>query len=194
LYRSKVGTPKTGKNVTKDLDLLAVKVPYGPFFEYANKHSTTQPPPPREKEYSEILMQPVRNATKNNNLSDIDIHVKITNMTDKDVNDGLIFTYDNGDSRSSCSNSISIAYDVLFLFNQEYVTQTEYDNLKKFVANGGTIVFNDANVFNAEVKYNSTSDTVTSTVIDRGHAWQYDEKSGAAWRAERERWTNETME
>ena len=30
-------------------------------------------------------------------------------------------------------------YGILILGHQEYVTQKEYDNLKNFVANGGTI-------------------------------------------------------
>ena len=44
-------------------------------------------------------------------------------------------------------------YDILILGHQEYVTQQEYANLKHFVANGGTLVLMDGNVFYAEVKY-----------------------------------------
>jgi hypothetical protein len=87
-------------------------------------------------------------------------------------------------------NGTRNAYDILFLFHQEYVTQLEYSNLKKFVANGGTIVFNDGNIFTVDVNYNSTDDTVK---FIRGYTWQYDGKS-AAWRGERERWPNETQQ
>jgi hypothetical protein len=178
-YHKYIDTPD-GKNVTKDLKLLTVKVPHGPFFEYNASPSAIifSPPPPREQQYSEILMQHLENRTilSNNHINN---NVKISNMTDKDVHDGLIFTSDG-----------SNAYDVLFLFHQEYATQKEYDNLKKFVANGGTIVFNDANILTTEVKYNSTNDSVT---LVRGHGWQYDGKS-AAWPAEKERWINETQQ
>ena len=38
-----------------------------------------------------------------------------------------------------------------FLVIQEYVTQQEYNNFKKFVENGGTIILFDANTFYTEV-------------------------------------------
>ena len=38
-------------------------------------------------------------------------------------------------------------YDVIMLEHQEYVTQQEYDNLKRFVANGGILILLDGNVF-----------------------------------------------
>jgi CO dehydrogenase/acetyl-CoA synthase epsilon subunit len=52
-------------------------------------------------------------------------------------------------------------YDILILGHQEYVTQQEYANLKHFVANGGTLVLMDGNVFYAEVKYDRNTDTIT---------------------------------
>jgi hypothetical protein len=57
------------------------------------------------------------------------------------------------------------------------------------VQNGGTIVFNDANIFTTEVKYDSVANTVT---LVRGHGWAYDGNS--AWRAESERWLNENQQ
>jgi hypothetical protein len=110
---------------------------------------------------------------------------EISNITDKEVNDGLIFnqTKDTGES-----NYDTNAYDVLFLFHQEYATQAEYDNLKHFAENGGRIVFNDGNILTTEVRYDSSNDTVT---LVRGHNWQYNGKT--AWRTgEPERWFNET--
>jgi hypothetical protein len=59
------------------------------------------------------------------------------------------------------------------------------------VQNGGTIVFNTANTFTVEVKYDSADNTVT---LVRGHTWAYD-GSSCAWRAyPRERWINETQQ
>lgn len=170
-YHKHGETPK-GTNVTTDLNLLTVKVPHKPVLGYDDKPSD-HVPLPREKEYIDTLIQHVRNnAPAGTNVS-------VSDLTDKDVHNGLIF-----------SNNGNNAYRILFLFHQEYVTQTEYDNLKQFVANGGTIVFNDANIFTVEVSYNSSDDTVR---FIGGHTWQYDGKS-AAWRAERERWANETQQ
>jgi hypothetical protein len=47
----------------------------------------------------------------------------------------------------------SNAFDLIILGHQEYVTQKEYDNLKRFVANGGVMLILDGNVFYTEVKY-----------------------------------------
>src|SRR5215216_1653852 len=110
--------------------------------------------------------------------------IQIADITDKEVHEGDIFDSDGNN-----------AYDMLFLFHQEYVTQAEYDNLKKFVVqNGGTIVFNDANIFTVEVKYDSVDNTV---MLVRGHGWAYDDGSSGsrgAWRAESERWFNENQQ
>jgi len=102
-----------------------------------------------------------------------------TNITDADVDQGRIFN-PNGTN----------AYDVLFLFHNEYVTQAEYDNLKKFVTNGGTIVFGDANVLYAEVAYNENDNTIT---LVSGHNWNFDNKT-TAWKGPAERWLGETRE
>jgi hypothetical protein len=177
-YDKSIDMHEVGTNVTKNLNLLTVKVLHGPFFEYANDSPSATPPPPREQEYSELLTQHLGNRTilNNNHINS----VKITNITDEDVNDGLIFSNNSGSLRS---NNSSNGYDVLFLFHLEYATQAEYNKLKKFVANGGTIVFNDAHILTTEVEYNSTNDSITFV---RGHGWQYDEKSEAVWPAEKE--------
>ncbi len=86
-----------------------------------------------------------------------------TNLTDADVDQGKIFNADGTN-----------AYDVLFLFHNEYVTQAEYDNFKKFVTNGGTIVFGDANVLYAEVAYNKNNNTIS---LVSGHNWNFDQNS-----------------
>ncbi|HKR73825.1 MAG TPA: N,N-dimethylformamidase beta subunit family domain-containing protein [Candidatus Nitrosocosmicus sp.] len=106
-------------------------------------------------------------------------NIPAVNITDFDVHNGIIFNRDGTN-----------AYDVLFLFHNEYVTQTEYDNLKRFVANGGTIVFGDANVLYAEVAYNEKNNTIT---LVSGHNWNFDNKT-TAWVGPAERWPDETRE
>jgi len=161
-----------GTNVTTDLNLLTAKIPHEDVPIYTQK-ATDVPAPTREKQYIDKLIELVRNRA-------LDASLRISDITDKEVSDGKIFnTYNNS----------SNAYDVLFLFHQEYVTSAEYYNLKKFVANGGTIVFNDSNILTTEVTYDSSNDSVT---LVEGHNWKYDGQN--AWRAEQERWANETAQ
>jgi hypothetical protein len=40
-------------------------------------------------------------------------------------------------------------FDILILFRNEYVSQVEYENLKRFVANGGTLLFTEGNILYA---------------------------------------------
>src|SRR6187200_1512844 len=78
-------------------------------------------------------------------------------LTIADVDNGIIFKNNNSSSdiginssiggSSSSSNNDFNAYDLVILGHQEYVTQKEYDNLRKFVANGGTMIILDGNVF-----------------------------------------------
>jgi hypothetical protein len=102
------------------------------------------------------------------------IHV----LTDADADYGSIF-FNNGTNK----------YDVIILGHQEYETQREYDNLKRFVANGGTMILMDGNVFYAQVKYNRNAHTIT---LVKGHGWAFNGKS--AWRSVGERWPNETSQ
>jgi len=156
-----------GKNVTTGLKMLTVKIPKGPFLLHDQK-PTEQPMIPQD-DYFNAIVDHVKGKSP--------VALNASVITDKDVHYGKIFTQ-NG----------SNAYSVLFLFHAEYATQAEYSNFEKFVENGGTIVFNDANIFTTEVKYNNTNDTIT---LVRGHTWQYN--GHTAWRVERERWGNETQ-
>src|SRR5215210_2693559 len=172
-YQKARDLPDETTNVTTDLNLLTVRVPEETYLTYRDDPTDT-PRVPSQQNYYDTLRELVEEEADSQNL---DMH--IADITDKEVHEGSIF--------DSAGNN---AYDVLFLFHQEYVTQAEYDNLKKFVVqNGGTIVFNDANIFTVEVKYDSATNTVT---LVRGHGWAYDGKS--AWRAESERWLNENQQ
>ena len=113
-----------------------------------------------------------------NNLKQISHDSRITILTDVDVDNGSIFMK-NGDN----------AYNIIILGHQEYVTQQEYDNLRKFVTNGGTMVLLDSNVFYAEVRYDRNNQNIT---LVKGHEWAFNGKS--AWRSVAERWKEETSE
>jgi aspartate carbamoyltransferase regulatory subunit len=115
------------------------------------------------------------------NLKLIDPNSHISILTDADVTNGYLFNNSNYNNEN--------IYDVAILGHQEYVTQQEYDNLKKFVTNGGTMVLLDGNVFYAEVKYNPH--TKTESLV-KGHWWAFDGKS--AWRSIGERWAQETSQ
>ncbi len=80
-------------------------------------------------------------------------------------------------------------YDILVLGHSEYVTQQEYNNFKKFVENGGTIILIDANMFFAEVDYDPTNNKIS---LVKGHTWGFDGEK--AWKDVRERWAKETTE
>jgi N,N-dimethylformamidase beta subunit-like, C-terminal len=112
------------------------------------------------------------------NLKWIAPESNVTVLTDADVDNGSIFT-----------KNASNAFDVMILGHQEYVTQKEYDNLKHFVANGGTMIILDGNVFFVQVKYNQIAHTIT---LVKGHWWAFNGKS--AWRSIGERWRNETSQ
>ncbi len=101
-------------------------------------------------------------------LTTIDNNVTV--LTDQDVDNGSIFEKLMYNVSAVHGISIRNAYDVIILGHQEYVTQSEYDNLKHFVANGGTLVILDGNVFYAEVKYDRTTNTLT---LVKGHGWAF---------------------
>ena len=84
-------------------------------------------------------------------------------IRDEDVHHGYIFRPDG-----------SNAYDTLFLLHDEYVSDEGYNNFKRFVSNGGTIVFLDGNVFYAQVRYDPKMCTVT---LVKGHDWIFDGKA-----------------
>jgi hypothetical protein len=103
-------------------------------------------------------------------------------LSDLDVDKGNIF-FNTG--RHNPTN----LYGVLILGHQEYVTQKEYDNLKQFVFNGGTMMLLDGNVFYAEVKYNDNNNTIS---LVKGHGWAFNGKT--AWKSVDERWKDETSQ
>ena len=100
-------------------------------------------------------------------------------LTDADVDGGNIFTTKNKSNK----------YDVLIIGHQEYVTQHEYDNLKRFVASGGTMIVLDGNIFYAEVKYDKNRGTIT---LVKGHSWAFNGRS--ALKSVAERWKDETSQ
>ncbi|HET7391325.1 MAG TPA: N,N-dimethylformamidase beta subunit family domain-containing protein, partial [Nitrososphaeraceae archaeon] len=104
----------------------------------------------------------------------------ITVLADEDVHNGYIFNKGDGNKN---------IYDVIILGHQEYVTQKEYDYLKKFVTNGGILFLMDGNVLYAEVKYDNKTKTVT---LAKGHYWAFNNKS--ARNSVGERWAKETSE
>ena len=118
---------------------------------------------------------PIDYLTQHLKTSNSRIHV----LTDADADNVDSLFFNNGTNK----------YDIIILGRQEYVTQQEYDNLKHFVSNGGTLVLMDGNVFIAEVKYDRNTHTIT---LVKGHGWAYNGKS--AWRSVGERWTNETSQ
>jgi hypothetical protein len=85
------------------------------------------------------------------------------------------------DGNDGSFDTNSNAYDVIILGHQEYVTQQEYDYLKNFVSNGGTILL-DSNVFYAQVRFDRATDTVT---LVKGHGWAFN--SGSEWKSVSER-------
>jgi len=105
-------------------------------------------------EYFESIFNLVKQSTPNSIVSIIG---------DEEIHDGMIF-----------KNNGSNAYNVLILLHNEYVTQAEYDNLKKFLINGGSIILLNGNVFYAQVLYDKESCTVT---LVKGHDWEFDGKS-----------------
>jgi hypothetical protein len=154
----------TNKTITTDLNLLKNRpIPHGPFPYYAHPSYLDIP----YIDYFKILLQHVKNKDP-----------FVTNITDVDVHQGKIF---QADGRN--------AYDVLFLFHNEYATQSEYNNLRQFVSNGGTVVFTEANTLFAEVSYNKTNDSIT---LVKGHYWEFNGKGATP--SISERWLNENKE
>src|SRR5689334_13590898 len=90
-------------------------------------------------------------------------------IRDEDIHNGYIFTNNN-----SSVNKGANVYDMLILAHDEYATQSMYDNYKRFVSNGGTLIALDANTFFAEIKYNKDNNTITFV---KGHSWEFDGNS-----------------
>ena len=62
--------------------------------------------------------------------------------------------------------ALSSGYNFAVLGHEEYVTASEYDNLRSFVAGGGTLLVMGGNTFWAEVNYTAGVETLW-----RGHGW-----------------------
>ncbi len=152
-YAKYTPTVQLGKNVTADLDLLNASIP---------KHLFRGQVPgfkvPRDdfREYSNVFATNVKKFAPNASLF---------NITDGDIDGGVLFD-DKGRNM----------FDSLFLFHNEYVTQTEYTSLKKFVYNGGTLVAIDGNIFYAQVKYDKNNCTVA---LVKGHDWDFRDRKAA---------------
>ena len=105
-------------------------------------------------------------------------HIDVEIIKDQDVHFGKVFN----------KNKENL-YDILILFHNEYVTQNEYDNLKKYVSNGGKIIFTTSNALYAEVKYYQDLKTIS---LVKGHSWAFNNVS--AWKSVNERWLEENSE
>jgi len=183
----KYGFPTVGKNITTDLDMLTVKTPKSVSeFEGNNIRyltNITSLIPTNGTELSDVSQNQFPLAQKFwlpfiENVKKVVPDSIVTVMRDEDVHDGHLFYQGKTN-----------AYDILLLLHNEYVTQAEYDNLRQFVKNGGTIVFIDANALYAEVRYDHDNGTMT---LVKGHDWKFDGKSAS--RSVPERWYNETKE
>lgn len=159
-------TDAVNKTIKTDLDMLKNKpIPHGPFQYFNDPKGYLSIP---YIDYFKVLQAHVKL-----------VNPFITKLTDVDVHEGKIF-------QANGSN----AYDVLFMFHNEYVTASEYSNLRRFVSNGGTIVFTDANILFAEVSYNKINDSIT---LVKGHYWKFVDGEGAT-RSISERWLDENKE
>jgi hypothetical protein len=189
-FYQKYGFPPFGVNITTDLDMLTVNTPPSIAelhndYDILNLSNLTALIPlngtglddisfegyPDAQDFWMPFIEHVKKVTPN---------AIVTVMRDEDVNSGHIFLNGN----------VSInAYDVLLLFHDEYVTQKMYDNYKRFVENGGTIIFIDGNMFYAEVRYDEDDRAIS---LVEGHNWKFDGK--IATRSMPERWYNETRQ
>jgi hypothetical protein len=106
-----------------------------------------------------------------------DIGIKI--LRDQDVDNGAIFVGDNQTN----------AFDAVVLVHNEYLTDKEYHNLRKFVENGGRLILIDGNVFYAEVFYDPKNCTIE---LINGHGWTV--RDGIAKKGPDERWLKENRE
>jgi hypothetical protein len=156
-------TVRAGQNITQHLYLLSSKL--------TNPKSPSMPSVVASAYSMRYLAEHLKLLVPKNNVSV---------LTDIDVDRGSIFM----DNKNRTNK-----YDILILGHQEYVTQREYNNLKTFVANGGTLILLDGNVFYAQVGYDSPTHTVT---LIKGHGWSFNGKS--AWKSIGERWKDETSQ
>jgi hypothetical protein len=146
-------------NVTKDDNLLKVKV-CTPLKTYTSNSA-----------YAMLYLV--------NELKQTAPKLMISVLADQDVDQEQLLGAGNAEN----------AYDFIILGHQEYVTQREYENLRQFVARGGTLIILDGNIFYAEVSYDPAGGTIQ---LVKGHGWAFNGKS--AWRSIGERWADETRQ
>jgi hypothetical protein len=191
-FYNKYHSIPSGKNVTTDLNLLSAPLLYNyinPYTAIDMKNLTVFTP--RDPVDNPIidLAEHLRKSIPNN--------ASVNIIDDEDIHNGYIFNSNNtststaGGGDSSSEISKKNVYDILVLFHDEYATQSMYNNYKRFVSNGGTIIFVDANVFIAEVNYNKDNHTITFV---NGHGWKFDDNGKAAIKSTDERWFNENAE
>ena len=163
--------PITGprSSITTDLNLINnKKIPHAPFYVYNQLPGS--PPGIPHKYLMDRVVDTISLLAPTSNLTSID---------DEYVDAGKIFD-------SNGRNNL----DVIFLVHEEYVTQKEYNNLKKFVTQGGTLVFVESNVLTVEVSYDRQNDSIT---LVKGHLFEFDGKV-AKRNLVPERWKNETSQ
>jgi hypothetical protein len=175
-FYNKYGSIPIQKDVKTDLDMLNPPIQYGTYIR-----------PPGNKDVANLsLLAPADPDDRfiiilAEHLQKIIPHVLVTIIRDEDIHNGYIFTSNMSHTKN--------AYDLLILTHDEYATQNMYDNYKRFVSNGGTLLALDGNIFYAEIKYNKNNNTIT---LLKGHSWQFDGNS--AKRDIRERWFNQNSE
>jgi hypothetical protein len=162
-------------NVTTDLDMLTTNLDSPVWIE----HSTPADLAKNMSMFSSVdpdnrQIGLLKNHIENELLPN---RSQVTVIRDQDVHNGYIFGEDNGFN----------AYDILILNHDEYASQQMYDNYKKFVENGGTMILLDGNTFYAEVKYDPLKNTIT---LVKGHDWEF-EFDKVARQGPHERWFDE---
>jgi hypothetical protein len=183
-FYNKYHSIPSGKNVITDLDLLSTPITYtyiNPYTSVDIENLSMFIPTDPDDENIIYVADHLRKIMPNNALVSI--------IRDEDIHDGYIFNPTPANQDNKSINNNRNIYDTLVIFHDEYATQSMYNNYKRFVSNGGTIIFVDANVFIAEVDYNKDNHTIT---LVKGHTWEFDGKS--ARKSVDERWFEENKE
>jgi hypothetical protein len=157
------------------------------FYEIYYPYIRNTDRPSNFTKYTDLLSSKlIENRTNSSGTDQIVNHLKwltpsstIDVLGDEDVHNGSSLFRANGTN----------VYDVILLQHQEYVSQQEYDNLKRFVANGGILMLLDGNMFFAEVAYDENTDTIK---LVNGHDFAFNGKT--AGKGDKERWERETSE
>ena len=185
-FYNKYKSVTPGQAVTTDLDMLSPQIGYS----YTNPNTaldienlTAFTPDDPDDYYIISLAAHLQKAIS---------HSLVNIIRDEDVHNGYIFASnddnnnnDNDDNSSDNNNSAiatatinnnttTNAYDMLIVTHDEYATQAMYDNYKRFVSNGGTLLALDGNIFYAQIKYNKDNNTITFV---KGHGWEFDGNS-----------------